>query len=142
MGELVVNPELCVDCRLCERNCPNNAIRVYDSVPLFCMHCSPDRAPCLHICPENAIEAVGGAIIINEDKCIGCRLCQEACPIGAITVNEIGQATKCDLCENQDFQHCVESCPTGALVNNSKELIAAKQEKLSEGFKKIQKYLK
>ena len=142
MTELVVKPELCVECGLCERNCPNNAIRVYDSVPLFCMHCSPDRAPCLLICPKGAIESVGGAITINEEKCIGCKLCQEVCPIGAITINEVGQAKKCDLCKGQDKQQCVESCPTGALINNSEEVIAAKQEKLSEGFKKIQKFMK
>lgn len=66
MGELVVNPELCVDCGLCERNCPNNAIRVHDNVPLFCMHCSPDKAPCLAVCPKGAIQALGGAITIER----------------------------------------------------------------------------
>ncbi len=142
MGELVVNPELCVECGLCERNCPNNAIRVYDGVPLFCMHCNPERAPCLLICPEGAIEEVGGAITINNNKCIGCKLCQEVCPIGAININESGQANKCDLCENYELQHCVDACPTGALINNSEEVIVAKQEKLSEGFKKVQSLLK
>ena len=93
MDELKVNPELCVDCGLCERNCPNNAIRVHDGVPLFCMHCSPEKAPCLAVCPKGAIVALGGAITIKQDKCIGCGLCHSVCPIGAITINEIGQAT-------------------------------------------------
>lgn len=142
MDELKVNPELCVDCGLCERNCPNNAIRIHDGVPLFCMHCSPEKAPCLQVCPKGAIKAMGGAITIDKDDCIGCGLCEEVCPIGAITINEVGEATKCDLCANQDTQQCVEACPTKALVNNSEEIIAAKQDKLSDGFKRIQTLLK
>ena len=126
MGELVVNPELCVDCGLCERNCPNNAIRVHDNVPLFCMHCSPDKAPCLAVCPKGAIQALGGAITIEKDMCIGCGLCKDVCPIGAINIDELGQA----------------ACPTGALTNDQSEIIRAKQDKLADGYKKIQSLLK
>ena len=106
MGELVVNPELCVDCGLCERNCPNNAIRVHDNVPLFCMHCSPDKAPCLAVCPKGAIQALGGAITIEKDMCIGCGLCKDV------------------------------------LTNDQSEIIRAKQDKLADGYKKIQSLLK
>ena len=142
MGELVVNPELCVDCGLCERNCPNNAIRVHDNVPLFCMHCSPDKAPCLAVCPKGAIQALGGAITIEKDMCIGCGLCKDVCPIGAINIDELGQANKCDLCEEYDCQQCVEACPTGALTHDQSEIIRAKQDKLADGYKKIQSLLK
>ena len=137
MTELITNPELCIDCMKCERNCPQNAIRVNEGVPLFCMHCTPEKAPCLNICPENAIEELGGAITINQEKCIGCGMCRDVCPIGAISINEIGQANKCDLCINEKAQQCVESCPTNALTNDSKEIISAKQTKIVTELKRL-----
>ncbi|MDR1721984.1 MAG: 4Fe-4S dicluster domain-containing protein [Methanobrevibacter sp.] len=135
--ELIANPQLCIDCMKCERSCPNNAIRVNDGVPLFCMHCSPDKAPCLQICPEGAIEELGGAIVINEEECIGCGMCRDVCPIGAITMDTQGIATKCDLCINQDTQECIDSCPTGALSNDSSEIVNTKQSKFLEELKKL-----
>lgn len=141
MNELTSNPELCIDCMKCERNCPKNAIRVNEGVPLFCMHCTPEKAPCLNICPENAIEELGGAIVINKDKCIGCGLCRDACPIGAISMDEIGQANKCDLCINEDTQECVDSCPTKALINDSEEVISTKQNKISNELKRLKTHM-
>ncbi|RBQ23349.1 Polyferredoxin protein MvhB [Candidatus Methanobinarius endosymbioticus] len=142
MNELVSNPELCVDCAKCERNCPMTAIRVNEGVPLFCMHCTPDKAPCLNICPENAIEELGGAIVINGEKCIGCGRCRDVCPIGAISMNEIGQAKKCDLCVNETSQQCVDSCPTNALTNNSDEIVSAKQKKIANELKRLKGVMK
>lgn len=137
MSELISNPNLCIDCMKCERNCPQNAMRVDDGVPLFCMHCSPEKAPCLNICPEEAIEELGGAIVINHDKCIGCGMCRDVCPIGAISMDEIGIAKKCDLCINEDTQQCIEYCPSNALSSNSDEIVSAKQEKISSELKRL-----
>lgn len=142
MRELILNPELCVDCGKCERDCPNNAIHVTEGIPLFCMHCDPNRAPCLLACPEGAIEELGGAIIINEDKCIGCGTCAGVCPIGAINMDEVGLAKKCNLCYDKDSQACVAACPTKALTNDSSEIIHERQEKVSEGLVKIQSIMK
>ena len=81
MKELISRPELCDECGKCERICPKNAIRVVQGVPVFCLHCAEDRAPCMIVCPEGAIEKVEGAVVINEEACIGCGLCRDACPI-------------------------------------------------------------
>lgn len=142
MSDLILNPELCVDCAKCERNCPQNAINMREGIPLFCMHCSPDKAPCLLICPEGAIEALGGAIIINEEVCIGCGKCQEVCPIGAINMDGFGQVHKCDLCYKKENKECVENCPTGALSEDSEEYKNQKQERIATEFNKLRELLK
>lgn len=137
MNELILNPELCIDCSKCERNCPKNAIKLNESIPLFCMHCSPDKAPCLNNCPQEAIEYLGGAIIINDEKCIGCGVCRDLCPIGAIQIDGRGQANKCDLCINEETKQCVDACPTNALSEDSQELISIKQKKVVDELKKL-----
>lgn len=137
MRELILNPELCIDCSKCERNCPKNSIKVTDGIPLFCMHCSPDKAPCLNNCPEGAIEYLGGAIVINDEECIGCGVCRDVCPIGAIQMDGKGQANKCDLCIKEESKQCVDACPTQALCEDSQKLIATKQKKVVEELKKL-----
>ena len=142
MNELIARPELCEECSKCERICPQNAIRVINGVPVFCLHCSPDRAPCLTICPEDAIEEVNGAIIINEDDCIGCGLCRNACPVGAIHINEYGIAKKCNLCIDQEKPRCVLACPTEALKMDSEDLLSDKRNKLAKELERIKIIMK
>ena len=83
-------------------------------VPIVCHQC-PD-APCYFACPESAIEIEGtlGAVLINEEKCTGCRLCGEACPFNVIRFREdTSKAFKCDLCQGDP--ECVKWCPMNAL---------------------------
>ena len=80
-----------------------------------CRQC-PHPVPCATACPENAIIAdpVTGARIVDTSACVGCRLCQRACPWNMINFDEQSQkATKCFLC--QGHPKCVEACPSGAL---------------------------
>lgn len=142
MNDLNLNPELCVDCMKCERSCPENSINVIDQVPLFCMNCSPEKAPCLLRCPEGAIEPLGGAIVINHEKCIGCGVCEAACPIGAIHIDGFGDVHKCNLCLGLEEKQCVANCPTGAINDEAKEQIIEKQRKVAKEFNKVRDILK
>jgi Fe-S-cluster-containing dehydrogenase component len=80
-----------------------------------CKQC-PHPVPCMLACPHSAIELdpTTNARIVNQDKCVGCRICQEACPWEMMTFDEDKKkATKCHLCGGDPA--CVKACPTGAL---------------------------
>ncbi len=48
-------------------------------LPLPCMHC--ERPPCTLVCPVRATtKNVEGIVMQVPSRCIGCRLCQAACP--------------------------------------------------------------
>jgi Fe-S-cluster-containing hydrogenase component 2 len=142
MKELISNPELCDECSRCERECPQNAIRVINGVPVYCLHCAKDRAPCLTVCPEDAIIEIDGAIVIMEDDCIGCGLCRDACPIGAIHMDEAGIAKKCNLCIDQDIPRCVATCPTEALRMDSENILEHKRDKIAEELRRVKMIMK
>lgn len=91
---------------------PNVAVTF---VPMPCMHCG--RPACQAACPVGAISkrAEDGIVLINKDKCIGCRYCSWACPYGAPQFNaEANVMEKCTLCvqrvEKGLQPACVTSC--------------------------------
>ncbi|MGQ7115680.1 4Fe-4S binding protein, partial [Escherichia sp. TWPC-MK] len=55
------------------------------TAPVVCHHC--EEAPCLQVCPVNAISQRDDAIQLNESLCIGCKLCAVVCPFGAISAS-------------------------------------------------------
>lgn len=90
------------------------------SVVLACMHCV--EPACVAICPEDALSkrAKDGVVLVDAEKCIGCRSCLEECPFGIPQFGESETMQKCDLCNGyinykQDKPPCVATCPTGAL---------------------------
>ena len=87
------------------------------AIPVVCTQCEDPW--CLRICPSGAIsrtiiEDVHAAVVkVDEEKCVGCRMCMLACPFGNIEVGSSGHAEKCDLCDGDP--QCVKFCARGAL---------------------------
>jgi DMSO reductase iron-sulfur subunit len=88
---------------------------------LACNHCAD--APCMEHCPALAYERdpIVGAVLLDPDKCIGCRYCTWACPYDAPRFDpEAGVVGKCTFCHHRQLEGlppaCVQQCPTGALT--------------------------
>jgi len=89
--------------------------------PHLCMHC--DQAPCIEACPvEGGIyKREDGLVIIDPQKCTGCRNCVDSCPYDVIFFNEdLNLAQKCTGCahlldDGWPEPRCVDACPTLAL---------------------------
>jgi anaerobic dimethyl sulfoxide reductase subunit B (iron-sulfur subunit) len=126
----------CIQCRTCEVACKNtrdiepgvkwrrvtetwggeypNVTRNFLS--MACMHC--DEPACAAVCPTGAISkrAEDGIVVVDRDKCNGCRECFPACPYGVPQFGADGIMQKCDFClETGREPACAASCPAEAL---------------------------
>lgn len=98
----------------------NDAAHPVQYISMACMHCgSPD---CMAVCPAKAIyrDPQFGAVLIDCNKCIGCRYCSWACEFGAPQFGEDGLMQKCDMCIDRlragKQPACVENCCGQALT--------------------------
>jgi carbon-monoxide dehydrogenase iron sulfur subunit len=142
MKRIYVNEEYCIGCRLCEIHClvqhsqskkiikafkeeaPRALPRlvVEEEGPLsFAMQCRHCTEPlCVAACITGAMhrDELTGAVLCDEERCVGCWMCVMVCPFGAIRCNVEGgkAASKCDLCYGEETPVCAVHCPNEALV--------------------------
>ncbi len=154
---MVIDLSRCKNLKKCQQACNHvhhvhpgqNWIKVYSMQdanhtapywqPTTCMHC--DEPPCVKVCPVDAtFKRKDGIVLIDSDRCVGCRFCMAACPYSTRVFNweepdiplqiaqqayncetslpqKKGTVGKCDFCPDAirtgDLPHCVSSCPNG-----------------------------
>lgn len=154
---MVIDPNRCIGCNACTISCklknatppgtawckvvteesgtfPNVVVK---NMPIQCMHCQ--NPPCVENCPTGSrVKTSNGIITTDQDKCIGCEECLQACPydvqsiinyepynqeFGFTPFEEKGRTrfkpgaiVKCDFCQDlvEDGKKpaCVDVCPS------------------------------
>jgi len=95
--------------------------------PKSCLHC--EEPPCVPVCPTGASykRSDNGVVLVDYDKCIGCKYCSWACPYGVRELDAKQRIMKkCTLCidrvsdnslpEAERKPACVLACPTSARI--------------------------
>ncbi len=134
----VIEPKRCIDCKACMVACEiENAVPLgkhrnwigqigpTGTFPVLgmkfepgnCMHC--ENPPCERVCPTGATyQRDDGIVLVDYDKCIGCRYCMQACPYDARYLHTDGYVDKCTFCVHRldagQPPACVETCVGGA----------------------------
>jgi Fe-S-cluster-containing dehydrogenase component len=153
---MVIDLAVCDGCDDCVVVCRDNHaiptdrewIRIYrmqdseETAPYWfpkpCYHC--DNPPCAKVCPVGAtFKRTDGLVLVDSERCIGCRFCMAACPYSSRVFNwhrptaaetggagphdglprRVGTVEKCDFCADSiahgELPHCATVCTMGAM---------------------------
>lgn len=135
---MIIVQDRCIGCKACEKTCKSTWKVPQDEhsyrtkvhyigkaqsfttertwLPVLCNQC--DRPLCVSVCPTSASykRKEDGIIMVDPDKCIGCKTCMTSCPYDARYYNsKIHSVDKCTFCQPRvelgENPACVEKCP-------------------------------
>ena len=132
---MLIDLSLCIGCNACAVACKqengvpltkfNTWVESWDvgtgeqarraNQPKLCNHCAD--APCVKVCPTGAsYRTEDGVVLVDAEKCIGCKYCMAACPYQARWVDDdTGEVGKCTFCHAHGLlPACVSTCVTRA----------------------------
>jgi Fe-S-cluster-containing dehydrogenase component len=136
---LVIDLDRCIGCRGCEVSCKQeNGVAVdvvwnkvveqgpygtfpdveHYFLPSVCQQC--DVPQCVKVCPTGASYIQqDGIVLINRERCLGCKYCMMACPYGVRSFNSAMKVVeKCTLCVQLqaigEKPACVKACAAKA----------------------------
>lgn len=82
--------------------------------PTICMHC--DHPPCVKVCPVDATyKRTDGIVLIDNERCIGCRFCMAACPYSTRVFNWSEPLPMEDISDMGDMQHMAHTSENGLM---------------------------
>lgn len=118
-GTAIVDPDKCSGCGACTTVCPKHIISLIPLESKYYVACSSHEK---------------GAVTRKDCDagCIACRICEKACPAGAITVNDFvatidqSKCTKCGI--------CVSKCPR-KIIRNENEFYKDMVDSISKSAK-------
>jgi len=180
---MVIDLSKCRNARKCMAACQNahhlrpeqhhiNVLKMEETettppfyMPKPCQHC--DNPPCVAVCPVDAtFKRQDGIVLIDNERCIGCRFCIAACPYSARVFNwaeplhaqededkiynvelnvpqKKGTISKClfsaDRVREGKLPYCVSACPNGVYYfgDENEDAVTNGTTKETVRFKKL-----
>jgi formate dehydrogenase iron-sulfur subunit len=155
---ILYDSTLCVGCKACEGACAekwglpyNDKVAAEEKISAhklttiqtfgekysrkLCMHCVDPT--CASVCPVGALQKTAlGPVVYDQDKCMGCRYCMQACPFQVPSYEweaRLPRVRKCNMCYERQSQGkptaCTEACPTGATICGDRDALVAEARK-------------